>query len=128
MVKKHGNGRSRLSREEILEKKINMAKERGSRVIKINSPMGSIMYNVLQQFDQAYNQFKGRLGEPGGISYEEGAEFMDKARQITINFSELTKSLSKKVGFRYYTPEELKAVTDSQLSKKNLEKETTTPQ
>ncbi|MBM9514250.1 recombinase [Desulfogranum marinum] len=102
--------RAKLTREEIFEKKVNMAKERGARVIKINSPLGSIMFNVLRQFDQAYANFKGRLGEPGGISYEEGAELMEKAREITMEFSELTKELSKKVDFRYYTPEELKAV------------------
>lgn len=113
-----GNGavatkRSRPSREEILEKKITMARERGSRVMKINSPMGSIMFNVLRQFDQAYANFKGQLGEPGGISYEEGAELMEKARAITMEFSELTKNLSGKVGFRYYTPDELKIVQQS---------------
>ncbi|MCP4338751.1 MAG: recombinase [Desulfobulbaceae bacterium] len=117
--RKNSNGskrseRVRLSREEYLEKKVNLAKERGSRVIKINSPLGNIMCNVLRQFDQAYANFKGRLGEPGGISYEEGAELMEKAREITIEFSELTKELSKKVDFRYYTPEELKAVRSPQ--------------
>lgn len=106
--------RHRLSREEYLEKKITLAKERGSRVIKINSPLGSIMYNVLRQFDQAYANFKGRLGEPGGISYEEGAELMEKAREITMDFSDLTKELSKKVNFKYFTPEELKAVRSPQ--------------
>lgn len=100
--------RPRLSREEILEKKISMARERGSRVIKINSPLGSIMFNVLRQFDQAYANFKGKLGEPGGISYEEGAQMMAKARDITMEFSDLTKELSERVDFRYYTPEELK--------------------
>ncbi len=105
----HGN-RPKLSREEILERKISMAKERGSRVLKINSPLGSIMFNVLRQFDQAYAHFKGKLGEPGGISYEEGAELMERARIITVDFSILTKELSKKVAFRYFTPEELKVI------------------
>lgn len=103
--------RPKRSREEILERKISMAKERGARVVKINSPLGSIMFNVLRQFDQAYANFKGRLGEPGGISYEEGAELMEKAREITMEFSALTKKLSRKVDFRYYTPEELKEVS-----------------
>ncbi len=102
--------RSKFTREEILERKVNMARERGSRVIKINSPLGSIMYNVLRQFDQAYANVKGKLGEPGGISYEDGAQMMARARDITIEFSDLTKELSKRVNFRYYTPEELKEV------------------
>ena len=107
---KGGNKRTRPTREEILERKINMARERGARVIKVNSPLGSIMFNVLRQFDQAYASFKGKLGEPGGISHEDGAQMMEKARDITIDFSDLTRELSKKIGFRYYTPEELKAV------------------
>ena len=119
--------RPRLSREEILEKKISMAKERGSRVLKINSPLGSIMFNVLRQFDQAYANFKGKLGEPGGISYENGAEMMERARNITMDFSDLTEELSRKVGFWYFTPEELQEVQQPLINKpKKPETETTT--
>lgn len=99
--------RQKLTKEEILERKISMVKERGSRVMKINSPLGSIMFNVLRQFDQAYAHFKGQLGEPGGISHEEGAALMDEAREITIAFSEYTGQLSKKVRFKYFMPQEL---------------------
>ena len=99
--------RQKLTKEEILERKISMVKERGSRVMKINSPLGSIMFNVLRQFDQAYAHFKGQLGEPGGISHEEGAALMDEAREITIAFSEYTGNLSKKVRFKYFMPQEL---------------------
>ena len=102
--------KQRLTKEEFLEKKINLARERGSRVLRINSPLGNIMFNVLRQFDQAYGNFKGRLGEPGGISYEEGAILMEEAREITIAFSGLTKKLSKKVNFRYFVPQELKEI------------------
>lgn len=105
-----GEGKKRPSREEILERKISMAKERGSRVLRITSPLGNIMFNVLRQFDMAYGNFKGQLGEPGGITYEEGARIMEEARQITIAFSNLTKRLSKKVNFRYFTPQELKEI------------------
>jgi len=77
-------------------------------LLKINSPLGSIMFNVLRQFDQAYGNFKGRLGEPGGISYEEGAKIMEEAREITVAFSNLTLKLSKKIRFRYYVPQELR--------------------
>lgn len=94
--------------EEIVERKISMAREKGSRVLKINSPLGSIMFNVLRQFDQAYAHFKGQLGEPGGISHKEGAELMDEAREITMTFSNLTARLSKKIRFKYYVPQELK--------------------
>ena len=99
--------RQKLTKEEILERKISMVKERGSRVMKINSPMGSIIFNVLRQFDQAYAHFKGQLGEPGGISHEEGAALMDEAQEITMALSEFTGNLSKKVRFKYFMPQEL---------------------
>lgn len=100
------------SKEEILERKISLARERGSRVLRINSPLGNIMFNVLRQFDMAYGNFKGQLGEPGGISYEEGAQIMEEAREITVAFSRLTKRLSKQVHFRYFAPQELKEVRE----------------
>lgn len=115
---KVNNKRKRPTREEILERKVNMARERGARVIKVNSPLGSIMFNVLRQFDQAYASFKGKLGEPGGITHEDGARMMARARDITVEFSDLTKELSKEIGFRYYTPEELKAVQVDNAPKK----------
>ena len=105
--------KKRPTREEILERKISMARERGSRVLRINSPLGNIMFNVLRQFDMAYGNFKGQLGEPGGITYEEGAQIMEEAREITIAFSQLTKRLSKKVNFRYFTPQDLREIKTS---------------
>ncbi len=105
-VEKPGE-RPRMTREEIMEKKISMAKERDSRIMKISSPMGSIMFNVLRQFDQAYANFKGQLGEPGGVSHEEGVALMDEARELTLAFSGLTGKLSKKVKFKYFVPQEL---------------------
>jgi len=104
----HGSKKKRLTREEFLEKKMSMARERGSRVLKINSPLGNIMFNILRQFDQAYGSFKGNLGEPGGITYEEGSEIMAEAQNITVEFSNLTKKLSKKINIRYFVPQELK--------------------
>ncbi len=53
------------------ERKISLVKERGSRVLLINSPLGATLCTILRQFDLAYASFKGRLGEMGGISYEE---------------------------------------------------------
>ncbi|MBU0663409.1 MAG: recombinase [Proteobacteria bacterium] len=111
--------RQKMTREEILEKKISMARERGSRIMKINSPLGSIMFNVLRQFDQAYAHFKGQLGEPGGISHEEGAALMDEARKITMAFSEFTGKLSKQVRFKYYVPQELQEMRQVTNRKKD---------
>ncbi len=93
--------------QEIQEKKINMVKERGSRVLKINSPLGSTLFNILRQFDMAYAHFKARLGEMDGISHEEGEELMTEGREIVMAFSDYTAKLSKRIRFRYYTPREI---------------------
>lgn len=99
--------RKKPSWQEIQEKKINMAKERGARVLKVNSPLGSTMFNILRQFDMAYANFKARLGEMDGISHEEGEELMAEGREIIIAFSDYTAKLSKRIRFRYYTPREI---------------------
>lgn len=94
--------------QEIQEKKINMVKERGSRVLKINSPLGATLFNILRQFDMAYAHFKARLGEMDGISHEEGELLMTEGREIVMGFSDYTAKLSRKIKFRYYTPREIK--------------------
>jgi hypothetical protein len=99
--------KKRPSWQEIQEKKINMARERGARVLKFNSPLGSTMFNILRQFDMAYANFKARLGEMDGISYEEGEELMAEGRDIIIAFSDYTPKQSKPIRFRYYTPREI---------------------
>ena len=100
--------KQRPSWQEIEEKKINLVKEKGSRVMLVNSPIGSTMFSILRQFDMAYANFKGRLGEMGGISYEEGAALMEEGREIVMAFSDFTAKLSRKVNFRYYAPNEIK--------------------
>ena len=72
----NGEKTQKLSWKQIQERKINMVKERGSRVVKINAPLGSTLFNILRQFDMAYTHFKARLGEMDGISHEEGEELM----------------------------------------------------
>lgn len=104
--------------QEIVERKVFMAKERNSRVIRINSPFGFIMYNIMRQFDQAYANFKGKLGEPGGITHEEGVKLMEEAQEIALAFSKFTSRLSRKVGFRYRMPQELKEFKAQADSKK----------
>ncbi|HFD31357.1 MAG TPA: recombinase [Gammaproteobacteria bacterium] len=99
--------RKKPSWQKIQEKKINMAKERGARVLKVNSPLGSTMFNILRQFDMAYANFKARLGEMDGISHEEGEELMAEGREIIIAFSDYTAKLSKRIRFRYYIPREI---------------------
>ena len=75
--------KQRLSPQEIQERKISLVKERGSRVLLINSPLGATLCNILRQFDLAYANFKGRLGEMGGISYEEGEALMAEGREVS---------------------------------------------
>ncbi len=101
------NDKKKPSWQENQEKKISMAKERGARVLKINSPLGSTMYNILRQFDMAYSHFKARLGEMDGISHVEGEELMEEGRELVMAFSDYTAKLSKRIRFRYYTPREI---------------------
>jgi len=97
----------RLTWQEVQERKINMIKERGSRVLLISSPLGSTLFNILRQFDMAYANFKGRLGEMGGISHEEGEALMEEGKEIVMAFSDFTGKLCERVRFRYYTPREI---------------------
>ncbi len=97
----------RPTRQEIEERKINMVRERGSRVLLINSPLGSTLFNILRQFDMAYANFKGRLGEMGGISHEEGEALMEEGRENVMAFSDFTGRLCERIRFRYYPPREI---------------------
>ena len=104
----HEEKKQRPSWQEIEERKINLVKEKGSRVMRVNSPIGSTMFSILRQFDMAYANFKGRLGEMGGITYEEGVALMKEGQEIVMAFSDFTARLSRKVNFRYYAPNEIK--------------------
>ncbi len=114
------NKERKPSWQEIQEKKINMAKERGSRVLKINSPLSSTMFNILRQFDMAYAHFKARLGEMDGISHEEGEQLMAEGREIVMAFSNYTARLSKRIRFRYYTPREISEFMQEEKKKNSL--------
>jgi hypothetical protein len=107
--------RKRPTREEILEKKINLAQQRDTRVVQINSPGGSTIINILQQFDKAYSVLKARLGEPGnrGVPFEEGASLMKNATDIIIAFSKLTEEISSKINYKYYVPDEIKQLVET---------------
>lgn len=108
MSEEKSDKQARPSWQEIQERKINMVKERGSRVLKINSPLGATLFNILRQFDMAYAHFKARLGEMNGISHQEGEKLMAEGREIVMAFSDYTEKLSKRIKFRYYTPREIK--------------------
>ena len=73
----------------------------------INSPLGATLCPILRQFDLAYANFKGRLGEMGGISYEEGEALMAEGREIVMAFSDFTDKLCRRLHLRYYTPREI---------------------
>ena len=99
--------KQRLSPQEIQERKISLVKERASRVLPTNSHPGPTLCTILRQFDLAYANFKGRLGEMGGISYEEGEALMAEGREIVMAFSDFTDKLCRRIHFRYYTPREI---------------------
>ncbi len=106
--------RKKLTREEVLEKKINLAQQRDSRVIQISSPGGNTITNILRQFDKAYSTFKVRLGEPGerGIPYEIGTPLMKEATEVILRFSKLTEEISETIRFKYYVPDEIKELVE----------------
>lgn len=88
MAEKSG---SKPSWQEIQEKKINMAKGRGSRVLKVNSPLGSTMFDI--------------------------EELMAEGLEIVMAFSDYTARLSKRIRFRYYIPREIDAFMQSDQTK-----------
>ena len=123
--------KQRLSPQEIQERKISLVKERGSRVLLINSPLGSTLCTILRQFDLAYANFKGRLGEMGGISYEEGEALMAEGREIVMAFSDFTDKLCHRIHFRYYTPREIEEylrVVDESTSKQTIQTDSSSGQ
>lgn len=109
---------ARMTREEVLEKKISMVKERNSRVARIDSSPGGTLFNIMRQFDQAYAKLKGSMGEFGGPSHEVGMAYMDRAQEITLQFSDLTEELFKAVKWKYQAPRELMEYNKAQ-GKKN---------
>lgn len=96
--------RPRLSREEIIERKVKLAQERNVLQMRGNSPLGYTMHHILRQFDQAYARFKGDLGEPGGIPHEEGEKLMAEGHDILERFNAFTAKLSRRVKFDYRPP------------------------
>jgi len=66
--------------QEIQEKKISIVKVRGSRVLKINSPLSSTMFNILRQFDMAYINFKTTDSASSGWNLTQGRRTIDGRR------------------------------------------------
>lgn len=108
--------KKRLTRAEIIERKVNMAQQRDTRVIQISSPGGSTLTNILRQFDKVYSVLKVRLGEPGdkGVPFEEGEPLMKEATDIIIAFSNLTEAISQRIHYKYYMPDEIKKLIEIQ--------------
>jgi hypothetical protein len=67
----------------------------------------STLFNIDRQIDMAYANFKGRLGEMGGISHEEGEALMEEGREIVMAFSDFTGRLCERIRFRCYPPREI---------------------
>lgn len=117
---KNGNSKPKeakktpLTWEERDAKKLNMAKERNARVMKITSPIGSTLFNMLQQYDPAYANFKLTLGERIGVPHEEAAALMEEGRKIVLDFNSFVEKLCNRLKFKYFPPEELSFFQDEQ--------------
>ncbi len=94
----------RLSAEEIQERKVTMARERNARVMRVNSAVTGDMHNSLKQLDMALQNLKMKLGEPRGVSFEEGIAILNEGKKLAILISDYAAKVSEAVGFRYYEP------------------------
>jgi hypothetical protein len=90
--------------EERQEKKKKLLEERGARVIVIQTPAGQVLYDIFRQLDIIYSNFKQTLGEPGGISYEDGEKEIKELQSIIKGLDNYTKKLSKQVNYKYHRP------------------------
>ena len=105
----------RLTREQIearkqeyLERKVTMARERDTRVARIESPLGNIAFNILRQFDPVYKRINGNLGAFAGPMRKKYLDYYDQTESIIAQLSDLTETLCKDVGYSYIVPQELK--------------------
>lgn len=116
-AKKYENTTEQPKWVERREKRVKMAGERNALVMRGNSPFGRTIHHILQQFDNAYAQFKIKLGELGGIPHEEGDKLMVEAQDILIQFNDFTDKLHKRVRFTYHEPQELRDLKKAKQGK-----------
>ena len=113
-------GKPRLSKEQLetrrqeaMDRKISMAKERNSRVARIESSMGNISFNILQQFDPAYNKVLGKLGAfPIPELKQRVEDYLTAAQDLIIQLSDLTEKMCQDAEFRYFMPQDLKVIKE----------------
>ena len=90
--------------DKIIEKKITLAGQRNTRVVTVDASISGVIATALRQFDTAYTNFKKRLGEYNGITYEEGEEFIRQGQKIALEFSDFTEQLCSLINYKYYPP------------------------
>jgi len=98
-------------KQEMLERKISMAKERNTRVARIQSPLGDMAFNILRQFDPAFNQLAGKMHKlPTPDQEKRGTAYLKKAQELVLQLSDITEELCSAVHYQYVVPQEVKAI------------------
>jgi hypothetical protein len=98
-------------KQEMLERKISMAKERNTRVARIQSPLGDMAFNILRQFDPAFNQLAGKMHKlPTPEQEKRGTAYLKKAQELILQLSNITEELCGEVNYQYIVPQEVKAI------------------
>lgn len=91
-------------KNEKLEKKLSMAKERNSRVVFVNSPFTHKVLDVLQQSDRAYSRARARMGMPGGLTFDEAIALLNDYHEAAIKLAEASEKLCKASGISFRMP------------------------
>ena len=99
------------------EFKMKMAKERNTRFMRVNSPLGKIIHNIVKQFEMGYERLKFQMMEFNGVSIEEATEIIHEAHDIAIRLNRLAERVAGLTGLKYYIPRDLEAYM------KNMENE-----
>lgn len=92
------------TREERQERKMNLLKERGSRVFVVNTPVTHKVLDILQFTDRGLNRLRSRMGAPNGPSFAEGAEAIEKFNKLIDQLVEETKTICELADVKFRAP------------------------
>ncbi len=96
-----------MKKQEIRVKKKTVSRGSLAKTIEMESALGITMFNIVRQFDMAYNKLKSRWGELDGIPEEDALVLKDEALNAIREFSDFMSRFSERVDFKYYPPKGL---------------------